>query len=144
MRLQLSLEDTHSVTQESSNLGSVDAVDGAVQVILNLLATDPTIAPDLLPGYEIVPKRGARGAHLHIARERRSELNRIRLQRVDEVIERERQLNPTIGIRELAAALNEAGLKTYRGLPFGYIRTEDYLRRVQKAAARQDAVTDGR
>jgi hypothetical protein len=54
---------------------------------------------------------------------------------VNEVIERERQLNPTIGIRELTAALNEAGLKTYRGYPFGYIRTEDHLRRVRKAAA---------
>ncbi len=110
-----------------------------MRVILHLLETDPTIAPDLLAGYEIVPKRGARGAHLHKARERRSELNQIRLQRVDEVIERERQLNPTIGIRELAAALNAAGLTTYRGYPFGYIRTEDHLRRARKAAANQDA-----
>ncbi|WP_055048089.1 hypothetical protein [Devosia sp. A16] len=135
----MSLDDTRSVSLESFDLGPADAVDGAVRVILHLLETDPTIAPDLLAGYEIVPKRGARGAHLHKARERRSELNQIRLQRVDEVIERERQLNPTIGIRELAAALNAAGLTTYRGYPFGYIRTEDHLRRARKAAANQDA-----
>lgn len=144
MCLQLSLNDTHSATQEPSELLQVDAVDGAVQVILNLLATNPTLASDLLPGYDIVQKRGAHGARLHEARERRRELNQVRLQRVAEVIERERQLDPEIGIRELAAALNEAGLTTYRGLPFGYIRTEDHLRRVRKAAASQDARTDGR
>jgi hypothetical protein len=131
----LSLNDTHGAAQEASDLLPVDTVDDAVQIILKLLATNPTIAPDLLPGYDIVQKSGAPGAHLPAARERRRELNRIRLQRVNEVIERERQLNPTIGIRELAAALNEAGLTTYRGYPFGYIRTEDHLRRVRKAAA---------
>jgi hypothetical protein len=130
----LSLNDTHCDAQESSDLLQV-AVDDAVQIILNLLASNPTLAPDLLPGYDIVQRRGAHGAHLPAARERRRELNRIRLQQVNEVIERERQLNPTIGIRELAAALNEAGLTTYRGYPFGYIRTEDHLRRVRKAAA---------
>ena len=140
----MSLNDTHCAAQECSDLHQVDAVDDAVQIILNLLVTNPTLAPDLLPGYAIVQKRGAPGAHLPAARERRSELNRIRLQRVNEVIERERQLNPTIGMRELAAALNEAGLKTYRGYRFGYIRTEDHLRRVRKAAASQDGGTDGR
>lgn len=115
-----------------------------MQIILNLLATNPTLAPDLLPGYDIVPKRAAPGANLPAARERRSELNRIRLQRMNEVIERERQLNPSIGIYELAAALNKAGLKTYGGRPFGYIRTEDHLHRMRKAAAGQDEGTEGR
>lgn len=139
VRLQLSLNDTHYAAQEPSDLPPVDPVNDAVQIILNLLATNPALAPDLLPGYDIVQKRGAHGAHLPAARARRSELNRIRLQRVNEVIERERQLNPTIGIRELAAALNEAGLKTYRGYPFGYIRTEDHLRRVRKATVHKEA-----
>ena len=139
----MSLNDTHCAAQESADLLQV-AVDDAVQIILHLLATNPTLAPDLLPGYDIVQRRGAHGAHLPAARARRSELNRIRLQRVNEVIERERRLNPSISIRELAAALNEAGLRTYRGYPFGYIRTEDHLRRMRKAAAAKDVGNDAR
>lgn len=108
----------------------------AVQTILEVLDFDPGLAATLIPGFLIVRKRAAHGTHLPETRRLRSSLNSVRRQRVAEVVERERRLNPSIGFRELATALNDEGLTTYRGYPFTYSRIQEHLARVRRAATR--------
>ena len=115
----------------------------AVGMILERLAAEPDAAATLLPGFIVLPApmTPATRAALFLPRanEKRRANNQERLLKVKQVIAEQLDRNAAMSDYNLAAALNDAGLHTYRGLPFSATRVRTLLIRMKRATPDQIA-----
>lgn len=121
---------------ELSRYANRREVDQAVALILKLVAEDPEAATALLPGFKIVrvPMTPAMRAAMSLpkANEKRRLDNEERARRVRLLLEDQRARDPSISDRDLAAALNGAGLSTYTGLPYNTWRVRTLLNNMRR------------
>lgn len=111
-------------------------VDEAVTLMLDLLTEDPEAAATLLPGFKIVraPMTPAMRAAMSLpkANEKRRIDNEERVRGVRVILEDQLARDHSISDRDLAAALNEAGLRTYTGLPYNTWRVRTLLNKIKR------------